>query len=149
MPMTATTTVSAQTMVANWTAGLQSPVNQQKLVNKYSNPRALFNANPQSAQTALLAGVQRAVAANKYASSMAAADVNQAAANMASFGATNWANAGTQKVQKFQKVSANLAAAISAVKATVSAMPRGKGANNQARMNAWFTGMGSYYGKIK
>ena len=92
---------------------------------------------------------QRAVAANKYASAMAAADVNQAAANMASFGATNWANAGTQKVQKFQKVSANLAAAISAVKATVSAMPRGKGANNQARMNAWFSGMGSYYGKIK
>lgn len=149
MPMTATTTVSAATMVANWTAGLQSPVNQQKLVNKYSNPRQLFNANPQQSQTALLAGVQRAVAANKYASSMAAADVNQAAANMASFGATNWANAGTQKVHKFQKVSANLAAAISAVKATVSAMPRGKGANNQARMNAWFSGMGSYYGKIK
>jgi|SRR5215469_5243471 len=149
MPMTATSTVSAQTMVSNWTAGLQNPVNQQKLINKYSNPRALFNANPAAAQTALLAGVQRAVAANKYAASMAAADVNQAAANMASFGAANWANAGTNKVHKFQKVAANLASAISAVKATVNQMPKGRGANNQARMNAWFSGMSAYYGKLK
>ena len=149
MPMTATTTVNPQTMTQNWQAGLQNPTNQAKLINKYSNPKVLFNANPTASQTALLNGVQRAVAANKYANSMAAADVNQAAANMQQYGGQNWSNAGTNKLYKFQRVAANLASAISSVKATVNAMPKGRGANNQARMNAWFTGMGSYYGKIK
>lgn len=149
MPMTATTTVSPTTMTTNWGAALQNPTNVAKLLNKYQNPKALYNANPQAAQTALLNGVTRAVQANKYANAMANSDVNQAAANMVSYGGANWSNAGVNKLYKYQKVSANLAAAISAVRATVNAMPKGRGANNQARMNAWFTGMSAYYGKIK
>src|SRR5262245_37498677 len=117
MPMTPTTSVDPSVMAKNWSAALPNPTNAQKLIYKYSNPRALFNANPSGAQQAVLAGVQRAVSANKYANSMAAADPNQAAANMAAFGATNWANAGTQKLPHYQKVTPALASAISAVKA--------------------------------
>lgn len=149
MPMTPTTTVDPTVMAKNWSSALQNPTNAQKLVYKYSNPRALFNANPTQSQQALLSGVQRAVAANKYANSMAAADPNAAAANMAQFGATNWSNAGTQKLAHYQKVTPALASAISSVKAQVSQMPKGRGPNNIARMNAWATGMGAYYGKIK
>jgi hypothetical protein len=149
MPMTPTTTVDPNVMTTNWSNSLQNPQNQAKLIYKYSNPKALFNANPQQSQAALLTGVQKAVTANKYANSMAAADPNAAAANMSSFGGTNWSNAGVNKKAKFQKVATNLASAISAVKSQVNSMPKGKGANNQARMNAWFSGMSSYYGKIK
>ena len=78
MPITPTSTVDPTVMTNNWSAGLQSPTNQQKLVYKYTHPRVAFNANPTHAQQALLAGVQRAVAANKYASSMAAVDLNKA-----------------------------------------------------------------------
>jgi hypothetical protein len=149
MPMTPTTTVDPTVMTNNWSASLQNPQNQAKLIYKYSNPKALFNANPQAAQSALLTGVQRAVTANKYANSMAAADPNAAAASMAAFGGTNWSNAGVNKKAKFQRVATNLASAVSSVKAQVNAMPKGRGANNQARMNAWFNGMSAFYGKIK
>jgi hypothetical protein len=149
MPMTPTTTVDPNVMTTNWSNSLQNPQNQAKLIYKYSNPKALYNANPQAAQAALLTGVQRAVTSNKYANSMASSDPNAAATAMANYGGTNWSNAGVNKKAKFQKVSTNLASAISAVKAQVNSMPKGKGANNQARMNAWYQGMSSYYGKIK
>lgn len=149
MPLTPTSTVDPNNMTNNWSASLQSPLNQQKLIYKYSHPAVAFNANPQAAQAALQAGVARAVAANKYANSMAAVDVNKAADNMAAYGGANWSNAGTAKKYKFAAVAPALAAAITAVKTQVASMPRGRGANNQARMNAWFTGMGGYYGKIK
>ena len=149
MPITPTTTVDPTVMTNNWSAGLQSPTNQQKLVYKYTHPRQAFNANPTQSQQALLAGVQRAVTANKYASSMAAVDLNQAATNMTNYGATNWGNAGTNKKYKYQAVAPALAAAVSAVKSQVSSMPTGRGQNNKARMNAWFDGMSAYYGKIK
>jgi hypothetical protein len=136
-------------MSNNWSAGLQSPTNQQKLVYKYTHPRTAFNANPTQAQAALLAGVTRAVTANKYATSMAAVDLNQAANNMTTYGATNWGNAGVNKKYKYSNVAPALAAAISAVKNQVAAMPRGRGQNNKARMTAWFDGMSAYYGKIK
>ena len=149
MPMNPTTTVDPTVMTNNWSAALQSPAAQAKLVYKYQNPRAAFNANPQQSQQSYSAGVARAVTANKYANSMAAADVNAAADNMAKFGGANWSAAGVNKKAKFQKVAANLATAISTVKAQVASMPKGRGANNQARMLAWFNGMGAYYGKIK
>jgi len=149
MPITPTTQVNAATMTANWSAGLQNPTNQQKLINKYLNPKALFNANPAAAQVSWNAGITRAIAANKYANGMAAADTNQAATNMQQYGGANWSQAGTSKKYKYQAVSQALATAISAVMATVSAMPKGRGANNQARMMAWFNGMSAYYGKIK
>ena len=149
MPITPTNQVNAQTMLANWTAGLQNPTNQQKLINKYNNPKRAFNADPAGAQQAYSTGVTRAIQANKYASGMANADLNKASANMTQYGGANWGAAGTAKAYKYAAVAPALAAAISAVSATVASMNKGRGANNQARMNAWFTGMSAYYGKIK
>ena len=149
MPITPTNQVNSQTMLANWTAGLQNPTNQQKLINKYNNPKRAFNADPAGAQQAYSTGVTRAIQANKYASGMANADLNKASANMTQYGGANWGAAGTAKAYKYAAVAPALAAAISAVSATVASMNKGRGANNQARMNAWFTGMSAYYGKIK
>jgi len=149
MPITPTSSINSTTMVANWTAGLQNPTNVQKLITKYNNPKRLFNADPAGAQQAYSTGVTRAIAANKYAAGMAAANVNQASANMTQYGGANWSAAGTSKAYKFAAIAPALAAAETAVLATVNAMPKGRGANNQARMNAWFTGMSAYYGKIK
>lgn len=148
-PITPTLQVNPTTMINNWSGGLQNPTNQQKLINKYNNPKRLFNADPQGSQQAYSTGVQRAIAANKYASGMQNADVNQASANMTQYGGTNWSQAGTSKKYKYAAVAPALAAAINSVMATVAAMPKGRGPNNQARMNAWFTGMGAFYGKIK
>ena len=149
MPITPTTTINPATMLANWTAGLQNPTNQQKLINKYNNPKAAFNANPAQSQTAWQTGITRAIGANKYANGMANANLNQASLNMTNYGGANWSQAGTSKAYKYQAVAAALASAITAVKATVAAMPKGKGANNNARMLAWANGMAAYYGKIK
>jgi len=149
MPITPTMTVSAATMVDNWTAGLQSSANQKKLVDKYNSPHQAFNANPAQAQVAWQAGITRAITANKYSNGMAKANLTQASLNMTNYGGANWSAAGTSKAYKYAAVSAALASAINTVMATVAKMPKGKGANNQARMNAWFTGMSAYYGKIK
>jgi hypothetical protein len=131
-------------MANNWSAGLQSPVNQQKLVNKYLNPKALFNANPAQSQQAWSTGVTRALAAGKYAAGMANADVNQAATNMQQYGGANWSTAGTSKKYKYVAKATNLANAINAVLQTVNAMPKGRGPNNIARMNAWANGMSAF-----
>lgn len=149
MPLTPTTTVDPTRMADNWSAGLSNPTNQQKLVYKYTHMPVAFNANPQVAQQRLMDGVSRAVQANKYASSMAHADVNKAADNMVSYGGANWSNAGQTKKYKYAAVAPALAAMINSVKATVHAMPKGRGSNNKARMNAWFDGTSAYYGKIK
>jgi len=148
-PITPTLQVNPTTMVNNWSSGLQSPTNQQKLVNKYNNPKVAFNANPQQSQQAYANGVTRAIAANKYASGMANADLNQASANMTQYGGANWSAAGTSKKYKYAAVAPALANAINSVMQTVSAMPKGRGANNQARMLAWYNGMSAFYGKIK
>lgn len=149
MPISPTTQVNATTMTNNWSAALANPTNQQKLVNKYLNPKSLFNANPQQAQASYQAGVTRAIQNNKYANGMASADTNQAATNMQQFGGANWGAAGTNKKYKYAAVAPALAQAITTVSQTVNAMPKGKGANNLARMNAWAQGMAAYYGKIK
>ncbi len=148
-PITPTLQVNPTTMINNWSGGLQNPTNQQKLVNKYNNPKRLFNADPQGSQAAYSAGVTRAIQANKYATGMANADTNQASANMTQYGGANWSAAGTSKKYKYAAVAPALANAINSVMATVASMPKGRGANNQARMNAWFTGMSAFYGKIK
>lgn len=148
-PITPTLQVNPTNMTNNWSAGLQNPTNQQKLVNKYNNPKVAFNANPQQSQQAWQVGVTRAIAANKYATGMAAADLNQASANMTQYGGANWSQAGSSKKYKYAAVAPALASAINSVMATVAAMPKGRGANNQARMNAWFNGMSAFYGKIK
>jgi hypothetical protein len=148
MPITPSSGVNPTTMTNNWAAGLQSPLNQQKLVTNYNNPKRLFNYDPIGQQADWQTGIQRASAANKYATGMANANLNQASANMTQYGGQNWATAGTSKKYKYAAKATNLAAAINAVSATVDAMPKGKGANNQARMIAWSNGMAAYYGKI-
>jgi hypothetical protein len=148
MPITPSSGVNPTTMTNNWSAALQAPVNQQKLVQNYLNPRRLFNADPAGAQASWSAGITRAQAANKYENGLANANVNQAATNMQQYGGTNWSTAGTSKKYKYAAKAANLANAINSVLSTVDAMPKGKGANNQARMLAWFNGMSAFYGKI-
>ncbi|HEY2108240.1 MAG TPA: hypothetical protein VGH29_20745 [Candidatus Binataceae bacterium] len=148
MPITPTLNVDPVEMTNAWSAGLANPTNAQKLIAHYLKPRIAFNANPAGSQAAWQLGINKAMAANKYANGMANADLVAAANNMTQFGGANWANAGTSKKYKYSKKSAALAAAINAVRATVEAMPRGKGANNIARMVAWAQGMGAYYGKI-
>lgn len=148
MPITPTLTVDPNVMANNWSAGLANSTNAAKLVYKYQHPKRAFNANPTQQQADFASGVQRAVAANKYATGMANADLNAAAANMQQFGATNWSNAGTAKKYKFQRKAASLAAAINQVMQNVEAMPKGRGANNRARMMAWHDQMSAFYGKI-
>ena len=147
--ITPTLSVDPTVMTNNWSAGLQSPSNQQKLVAKYLKPKRLFNADPAGSHASWQSGINRATAANKYASGLAKANVDQAATNMQNYGGANWGTAGTTKKYKYAAVSTNLASAINSVLATVNAMPTGKGANNIARMNAWATGMAAFYGKIK
>lgn len=148
MPITPTLQVNPQTMVNNWKAGLSNPSNAAKLVNKYNNPKRLFNADPAGAQQAYQVGVTAAIQTNKYANNLAAADTNAASQNMTTYGGTNWSNAGTSKLYKYQRKAASLANAINTVMANVNSMPKGKGANNQARMIAWSSQMAAYNGKI-
>jgi hypothetical protein len=148
MPITPTLNVDPTVMTNNWSGGLANPTNQQKLVYKYTHPKRAFNADPAGAQVAYSSGVQRAISANKYSHGMASADLNKAADNMTNYGASNWGQAGTNKKYKYAAKAANLANAINTVLSTVSAMPKGRGANNIARMNAWAQGMAQFYGKI-
>lgn len=147
--ITPTLSVDPTVMTNNWAAGLGNPTNQQKLVNKYLNPKRAFNADPAGFQQAWSAGITRAMSANKYANGLSNANLAQAATNMQTYGGANWGQAGTSKKYKYAAIATNLANAINSVMATVNSMPKGKGANNQARMLAWFNGMSSYYGKIK
>jgi hypothetical protein len=135
-------------MTNNWSTALASGPGQQKLIYKYNHPKRAFNADPTGSQQSYATGVQRAIAANKYATGMQNANLDQASLNMTNHGGANWAAAGTAKKYKYAAKAANLANAINSVLATVSAMPKGRGGSNQARMNAWFTGMSAFYGKI-
>ena len=148
MPITPTLQVDPNVMTNNWSAGLASASNAAKLVYKYTHPKRFFNYNPAQQQTDYLAGVARAGTANKYANGMAGADLNAAATNMTNHGGANWSNAGAAKKYKYQRKSASLAAAINTVMANVESMPKGRGANNRARMLAWHDQMSAYYGKI-
>ena len=146
MPITPSTQINPTTMGNNWGTGVSN--NAQKWLNKYLNPKALFNANPQQSQVAWSAGIQRAQSLNSYAAGLAAADPNQAATNAQNYGVTNYANSGTAKAYKYKAKVAALAAAETAVLQTVASMPKGSGANNEARMLAWARGMAAYKGKI-
>ena len=148
MPITPTLQVDPNVMSNNWSAGLANPNSVQKLIYKYQHPKRAFNHDPAGQQAAYSTGVQRAIAANKYATGMQHADLNQAALNMVNHGGTNWSNAGTSKKYKYQRKAASLAAAINQSMAAVEQMPKGRGANNRARMLAWFDQMSQHYGKI-
>jgi hypothetical protein len=144
--ITPTNQVNAATMASNWTKGVNN--NAAKWLAKYLAPKRLFNANPSQSQVAWQSGVQAALAANSYANGMAAADPTQAANNATQYGQTNYANSGTTKAYKYTRKTNALAAAITQVMQQVDAMPKGKGANNQARMLAWSQGMAAFKGKI-
>lgn len=148
MPITPTLQVDPAVMTNNWSAGLANPNAVAKLLYKYQHPKRAFNHDPHGQQNAYQAGITRALQANKYATGMQHADLNQAAANMVSHGGQNWSNAGQAKKYKFQRKAASLAAAINSSMAAVETMPKGRGANNRARMLAWFDQMSSHYGKI-
>jgi hypothetical protein len=148
MPMTPTLQIDPTVMASHWTAGVQNPANAQKLAYKYSHPKAAFNADPAGSQRSYQTGVMDAINRGAYAAGMTSADANKAADNMTSYGANAWSASGTTKAYKFQRKSAALAAALNAVRAQVNALPKGKGANNNARMLAWSNGMGAYKGKI-
>lgn len=145
--ITPTLTVNPANMAANWTKGVQN--NGAKWLAKYLAPRALFNANPTAAQTAWLNGVQAAAAAGTYATNFGNPQVAINAANNAqAFGQTNYSNSGSQKAANYAAKTNNLASAISAVRATVEAMPNVTLADRNARMLAWSNGMAAYKGKI-
>ena len=148
MPITPTLQVDPNVMTNNWSSGVASPNNAQKLAYKYQHPKRAFNADPQGSQSAYQAGVNQALQLGKYAAGMQSADLNAAADNMVKYGATNWSNSGTAKKYKFQRKAASLAAAINTVSTNISTMPKGKGANNRARMLAWHDQMSAYNGKI-
>lgn len=141
-----TNQVDPAVMAANWGKGVQA--NSQKWLAKYLAPKRLFNADPTGSQNSWNTGIQRAVTLNSYANGLKAADPTVAANNAQQFGVNNYTNAGTQKAYKFQRKSAALAAALNSVAQTVNAMPRGKGANNEARMLQQTRGMAAYKGKI-
>ena len=148
MPIQPTLQVDPTVMANNWSAGLANPNSVQKLLYKYQHPKRAFNHDPNGQQAAWSTGVNRALQASKYAHGMAQADLNAAATNMVNHGGQNWSNAGTSKKYKFQRKAASLAAAINTVMASVEAMPKGRGANNRARMLAWHDQMSAHYGKI-
>lgn len=141
-----TRTIDPTRMATNWGTGVAN--NSGKWLQGYLSPNRLFNADPAGSQVAWKAGVDRANASGTYASNLAKADVQKAADNATQYGQTNYANSGTAKAYKFQRKAAALASALTAVKSSVDAMPKGKGANNIARMVAWANGMAAYKGKI-
>jgi len=144
--ITPTNQVSAATMAANWPKGIAA--NSQKWLNKYLNPRALFNANPAAAQASWQSGINDAMSRNAYQTGLAAADPAAAATAASTYGVNNYSQSGTNKAIKYARKTNSLAAALNQVLSTVGAMPRGRGANNQARMLAWSNGMTAYKGKI-
>ena len=144
--ITPTTSVNAATMAANWGPGVIN--NAQKWQKKTLAPRALFNANPQQMQSNWTNGVNQAAAQGTYAAKIAAVDMNQMATAISTYGTTNYAAAGTNKAAKYAAKTQALAAAETNVLQTISSMPTGKGANNEARMLAWSRGMAAYKGKI-
>lgn len=147
-PITPTLQVDPTVMSANWGTALTSGPGQAKLIYKYQHPKRLFNADPTGAQVAYSAGVNKALAVNKYANGMRAADTNAAADNMVKYGGANWSQAGTSKLYKYQAKAAKLAALINSSIAVVNALPKGRGAANRARMLAWFDSMSAGYGTI-
>lgn len=147
MPITPTNAVNPATMAANWGPGVRN--NAQKWLNKYLNPKRLYNANPGQAETAWEVGVQAAIADKSYMDGLAASDPNQAAANATSFGVTNYANAGTAKAAKYAARTQALAGLINSALNAISTIPKGRGANNENRMLTFTRAMAAGRGTIK
>lgn len=144
--ITATSAINPATMAANWGPGVIN--NASKWTAKTLAPRVLFNADPLATQAAWATGVTAAVSSGSYAAGLAATDMVAMANGIATYGSAAYSASGTQKAGNYAKKTQALAAAETAVRATVLAMPKGGAANNNARMIAWANGMRAYKGKI-
>jgi hypothetical protein len=140
----ATTAINATTMAANWTTGVGN--NSAKWLAKYLAPKALFNANPTSAQANWIAGCIAAAAANAYATGMANVNLTTVANNATAYGAANYAASGAKKAANYAAVTPALAAALSTVRAAVLAMPNTTPQDRINRMTTWATMMATYKG---
>jgi hypothetical protein len=146
MPITPTNTVDPTVMAKNWGPGVQA--NSQKWLYKYEHPKTLFNANPEAALTAWNQAVTNAAVQAKYKKNLAAADPNAAAAAAETYGVQRYHQSGTQKSAKYAAKTPALATLINSALASIASLPKGKGANNQARMVAFSNAMEAGYGKI-
>jgi hypothetical protein len=144
--ITPTNQISAANMAANWGPGVIN--NAQKWQKKTLAPHQLFNSNPVQNQANWTVGVNRAASLGTYATKIANVDMAAMANGIATYGTTNYSAAGTNKAPKFAAKTAALAAAETTVLGIVLAMPKGKGAANEARMLAWSRNMATYKGKI-
>jgi hypothetical protein len=144
--ITPTNQINPTTMAANWGPGVIN--NAQKWQTKTLNPKVLFNANPTQNQANWTTGVMNAASLGTYATKIAAVNLTTMANGIATYGTTNYSAAGTNKAAKYAAKTQALAAAETQVLSTVLSMPKGKGANNEARMLAWSRGMAAYKGKI-
>lgn len=130
-------------MTTNWSAGVQR--SGAKWAAGAINPRRMFNANPNAAAAAWTAGVS--AAQPQYEKGLAATDLAVMEANINGVGQQRYSQAGTQKMQKFQKKATALASAISSVAASLPA-DRSTVQARIARMTAWANGMHAQKGKI-
>lgn len=144
--ITATSSINAATMAANWGPGVIN--NSRKWHDKTLAPRVLFNADPTGNQTLWSTGVQAAIAAGRYAKGLTDTDMAAMANGIDTYGVAAYAAAGSTKTANFARKTVALAAAETTVRAQVLAMPKGKGPNNDARQLAWSRLMGAYKGKI-
>jgi hypothetical protein len=144
--ITATATINPATMAANWGPGVIN--NSNKWMTKALAPRVLFNADPTGSQTAWQNGVNAAIAAGRYSNGLTKTDMAAMANGIATYGLAAYSASGTQKSGNYAKKTTALATALTAVRNTVLAMPKGTPANNNARMVAWANGMRTYKGTI-
>jgi hypothetical protein len=133
-------------MATNWSKGVAGGA--QKYITGATNPRRLFNADPQGAQQSYVNGVNTAIANNRYATGLQNTDLNQMATNITSFGGARFAQAGTSKAAKFTAKSTALAAAIQSAQQSIANMPRVTPQDRIARSQAFQTAMLAFKGKI-
>ena len=137
--ITPTLAINPTTMTNNWGTGVAA--NAQKWLNKYLNPRIAFNANPAQSQQAWQVGVTAALARNAYSNAMGKVSLSAAAAAASTYGLQNYSASGTQKKAKYAAKAPALAAAMTALRTQIEAMPNVTSADRTARMIAWKSGM--------
>jgi len=133
MPITVRSGINPQTMVTNWSAGVGR--SGSKWASGALNPRRLFNADPTGSAASWQSGVSNAAPA--YAAGLQNTDLNAMANNITNVGVSRYQQSGTSKVAKYQAGTAKSIAATQAGLAAIANMPRGKGANNIARSQAF------------
>jgi hypothetical protein len=142
--ITPTSTINPATMAANWTTGVGQ--SGAKWLNKYLNPKAAFNADPTGSQTKWMNGVNAAIARNAYSKGLGKADLTMAANNATAFGQSNYSSAGARYAAKYAAKTTGLAAAMTALRATVNAMDASTLEARIAKSAAWARGLAALRG---